>query len=77
VTERLPPPSWASQIDLALGHVSGVNAATIQVARDNGGIPETVLGTWSVSGRRTLGSCCGPTGAFDVVGCGKICKVSP
>lgn len=123
-----------TQIDVALGHVSGANNATIELARDAGGIPGTVLGAWGVAGQPPLGTCCGlttihtglipvgagrtywvvaiagpngsddtedawnfnttgatggdiyngtwfmygnPTGAFDVIGCGKICKVSP
>ena len=123
-----------TQIDLALGHVTGTDNATIELARDNGGDPGTVLGSWSVAGQPTFGSCCtvttvhtglvpvgagrtywvlaiagpngsndtwdawnfnttgavggaiyngtwfhygNPTGAFDVIGCGKICKVSP
>lgn len=125
-----------TQIDVALSHISGTNNATIELARDDGGgIPGTVLGSWSVSGQPAFGTCCGlttvytgvipvgagrtywvvaiagpngandtddrwnwnttgatggdfyappnwymygnPTGAFDVIGCGKICKVSP
>jgi hypothetical protein len=122
------------QIDLALSSVAGTNNATIQLARDAGGIPGTVIGTWGVAGQPAVGGCCtvttvhtglipvgagrtywvvaiagpngsndtwdawnwnttgatggdiyngtwfmygNPTGAFDVIGCGKICKVAP
>lgn len=121
-----------TQIDLGLTHVSGWNTATVQLARDSGGIPGTVLGTWTVSGQPSYPSCCGvttfstgliavgagrkywvvvsaingsdtedawnwnttgatggdfydgttwymygnPTGAFDVIGCGKVCRVA-
>lgn len=124
-----------AQIDLALEHVFGTNNATIELARDNGGIPGSVLGSWSVAGQPDAGTCCkvtavhtspipvnagqtywvvaiagpnpadntfdvwnwnttgptggdfydgtiwyqygDPTGAFDVIGCGKICKAAP
>ncbi len=124
-----------TQIDLALGHVGGTNNATIELARDNGGIPGAVIGSWGAAGLPAFGSCCGvttvhtgtlipvgagrtywvvaiagpngsndtwdawnwnttgatggdyyngtwyqygnSTGAFDVVGCAKLCKVYP
>jgi hypothetical protein len=124
-----------TQIDIALGHVSGTNNATISLAQDNGGVPGTILRTWPVALQPPFGTCCivttvggslvpvaaghkywviasagpnvanntwdawnlnsigqqGPTaldtgsgfvlnanhteGAFDVIGCGKLCKV--
>jgi hypothetical protein len=125
-----------TQIDLALGHVSGTNNATIRLAQDNGaGLPGAILGTFSVFLQPTFGTCCtlttvhtnlipvgaghkywviatagpngtnntwdawnfnttgvtsttasdggsgfvvqvgDPSGAFDVIGCAKLCKV--
>jgi hypothetical protein len=46
------------QIDVALGHVTGSNSATIELAADNGGVPGAVLRSWSVSGQPAFGTCC-------------------
>ena len=129
--------SQITRIDVALGHVSGTNNATIQLARDSGGLPGTISQSWPVFAQPTFGTCCtlatinlstlipvgagkqywliaktgpnvanntwdawnlnsvgqdGPVaadtgsgfvslgtddeGAFDVIGCGKLCKVN-
>ncbi len=135
-------PSTGSQItriDLALTNVSGTNNATVELARDNGGLPGAVIRSWSVAGQPPFGGCCtvttinvsplipvgaghqywliaiagpnvlndtwdawnftyngastgpvmswngatwidntgSPSSAFDVLGCGKLCKVYP
>ncbi len=46
------------EIDVAVGHVSGVNKVIINLAEDNGGVPGNVLGTWPVTGLGTFGDCC-------------------
>ena len=48
-----------TQIDVALGHLTGTNNATISLARDSGGLPGTILGSFSVFGQPPFGTCCG------------------
>jgi len=50
--------SRVTQIDLALTHWSGTNNATIELAADGGGVPGTVLASWSVANQAPFGSCC-------------------
>jgi hypothetical protein len=52
--------AWVTQIDVALSNNSGTNNATISLASDNGGVPGTILGSWSVANQPHFGSlsCC-------------------
>jgi len=47
-----------TQLDVAVGYVTGTNGAQISIAEDNGGIPGTSLGSWAVTGLTTFGNCC-------------------
>ena len=48
-----------SQIDVALGYVSGTNSFMLSLVNDNGGRPgTTVLDSWTVSTTANLGTCC-------------------
>jgi hypothetical protein len=44
------------QIDVALGHVVGTNAATVQLANDNAGFPGAVIRTWTVAFQPSFGA---------------------
>jgi len=52
--------AWVTQIDVALSNAAGTNNATISLASDNGGVPGTILGSWSVANQPVFGSlsCC-------------------
>jgi hypothetical protein len=45
-----------TQIDLADGFVSGTNSMTLDLYTDVGGVPGTLLGSWTVTGLPTFGS---------------------
>lgn len=45
-------------IDVALGWVSGANRVVINIAKDDGGIPGKVLGSFAVTGLGVFGDCC-------------------
>jgi len=47
-----------TQIDLALTYFGGTNAAIVQLAADDGGLPGTVLRSWTVEGMPFYGTCC-------------------
>jgi len=50
-----------TQIDLALTNSGGTNNATVQLVRDEAGVPGAVLGSWSVANQPPLGGCCALT----------------
>ena len=64
-----------TRIDVALGHLTGTNNATVQLAADNGGLPGAILRTWLVFGQPALGTCCTlttvNTGTLVPVGAGR------
>src|SRR5208283_4674568 len=48
------------QIDVGAGYVEGTNAFTVSLDADSGGLPGTVLKTWTnLSSPETFGNCCG------------------
>ena len=48
-----------SQIDLAMGYISGTNSFTLELVNDNGNQPgTTVLESWTVNNSPTFGTCC-------------------
>jgi hypothetical protein len=47
-----------TQIDLALTHYGGTNAATVELHADSAGLPGELLRTWSVTDLPPYGSCC-------------------
>ena len=53
--------AFVTKIDLALSHVLGTNNATVQLARDSGGPPGTVLRSWSVANQPPFLHCCALT----------------
>lgn len=131
--------SQITRIDIALSNFFGTNNATVELARDNFGLPGAVIRSWSVANQAPFGGCCAvttinvspvipvgaglkywliavagpnflndtwdawnwtyndtstgpvmswdgvswidntgdPSGAFDILGCGKLCKVAP
>jgi hypothetical protein len=49
-----------TQIDLAVGYISGVNSFYASIWTDNGGLPGTQLARWdNLSSSTTFGQCCG------------------
>jgi hypothetical protein len=49
--------AYLAGLDLALGHVAGTNAVTVDLMSDESG-PGAVLESWTVSGLPTNGICC-------------------
>jgi hypothetical protein len=47
-----------SEIDVAIGYVTGTNGATVSLWTDNGGIPGAQLGTWNIGPLPVFGTCC-------------------
>ncbi len=47
-----------SQIDVAVGWVTGTNGATVSFWTDNSGTPGAMLGSWDISNLPTFGTCC-------------------
>ncbi len=48
-----------SEIQFALGYANGLNdSVTAMLMTDNGGVPGTVLGSWTVSSTELFGFCC-------------------
>jgi PEP-CTERM motif len=58
-----------SQIDLAVGYVTGVNSFYAAVYTDNGGLPGTQLDRWdNLSSQTTFGQCCGLVTISNITG---------
>jgi hypothetical protein len=49
---------YLSQIDIALGWISGTNSAVVSLDSDNGGVPGSTLMSWDVSSLPGWGICC-------------------
>jgi hypothetical protein len=47
-----------SQIDVAVGFVTGTNGATVSLWTDSAGIPTAMLGSWDLTNLPNFGSCC-------------------
>ncbi len=58
-----------TQINLGISQGSpGLNIATIELTTDSGGIPGTILGSWTIFAHPTLGNCCGLTSITGITG---------
>lgn len=47
-----------SQIDLAIGYVTGSGSGTAALYTVSGGLPGTLLGSWSFTAHQVFGNCC-------------------
>ncbi len=58
-----------SEIDVAVGYVTGVNSFYVALDQDNGGQPGTQLGYWgNLSSSTTFGQCCGIVSITGITG---------
>jgi hypothetical protein len=57
-----------TEVDVAVGYVTGTNGITIGLYADAGGVPGTLLKSFTVSSLPTFGSCCALAVAKDKAG---------
>jgi hypothetical protein len=53
--------TYITQIDVAVSHASGTNNMTLELVRDDGGLPGSVLRSWSLANQPPIGTCCALT----------------